>query len=294
MSHSMSSWPFGSPDQLAEALRDQGAGPEELADLVPILGRLSEWRAPLPSPTETERLFILLASALPTPSPVRAAIRLHRQRQGTGIRWLLATACTQVSLFGPAFWLVSALVTCVGAVAVLSIDRAQPAQALVVQALMLRASGPLLAYLGTVIAFRGMQGRVLECELVCLPSPLQLALARLVIVLGYDIGLGLALSLMLALGGAGQVLSLILSWFMPLLLVAGLALLLSLRLSIPAAATLAYGSWLVLLVIQAASSLELVPVTPQAEALIGGLGLACLAIALLRLQANSHRLLPRT
>jgi hypothetical protein len=292
MSHSQSSWPFGRPDHLAEALRDQGAGPEELHELVPVLGRLSEWQAPKPSPAETERLFAILASELPTPSPVRAAIRLHRRQQGTGIRWLLEIACTQVSLFGPAFWLVSALVTFVGAVAVLSIDRTQSGQDLVAQALLLRASGPLLAYLGTVIAFRGMQGRVLECELVCLPSPLQLALARLVIVLGYDIGLGLALCLMLALGGAGQVLSLILSWFMPLLLVAGLALVLSLRFSMTAAAAVAYGSWLVLLAVQATSSLELVPVTLQAEALLGGIGLALLAIALLRLHTNLHRLLP--
>jgi hypothetical protein len=289
MSHSNSPWPFGRPDQLAEALRDQGADLSELADLIPILGRLPEWQAPEPSPPETERLFTLLASELPAPSPVREAIRLHRRQQGTGIRWLLATACTQVSLFGPAFWLVSALVTIVGAVAVLSMDAVQPGQLLAGQALLLRASGPLLAYLGTVIAFRGTQGRVLELELACLPSPVQLALARLVIVLGYDIGLGLALSFMLALGGAGEVLSLILSWFMPLLLVAGLALLLSLRFSMQVAASVAYGGWLALLAIQAISSLDLVPVTPQAEALLGGIGLALLTIAMLRL----HTALPR-
>jgi hypothetical protein len=275
---------------LAEALRDLGADLSELPDLVTTLGRLSEWRAPEPSPADTERLFTILASALPTPpSPVRAAIRRHRQQQGSGIRWLLATACTQVSLFSPAFWLASALVTLVGAVAVLSIDTAHPDQLLAGQALLLRASGPLLAYLGTIIAFRGMQGRVLELELVCLPSPLQLALARLVVVLGYDIGLGLALCFMFALGGAGQVLSLILSWFTPLLLVSGLALLLSLRFSIQPAAAVAYGSWLTLLAVQATSSLELVPVTPQAEALLGGIGLALLAIAMLRLHTALHR-----
>jgi hypothetical protein len=224
---------------------------------------------------------------------VRAAIRLHRRQQGTGIRWLLATARTQVSLLGPAFWLVSALVTVVGAVAVLSIGTGPvTGQLLAGQALLLRASGPLLAYLGTIVAFRGTQRRVLELELACLPSPLQLALARLVVVLGYDIGLGLAMSFMLALGGAGQVLSLILSWFMPLLLVAGLALLLSLRFSMQVAASVAYGSWLILLVVQATSSRVLVPVTPQAEAPLGGIGLVLLAIALLRLHTDLHRLLP--
>src|SRR5207244_13163963 len=135
--------------------------------------------------------------------------------------WLLATARAQVSLFGLAFWLVSALVTLLGAAVVLS-------NVLPNQEVVLRASGPLLAYLGTIAAFRGRGARVLELELVCLPSLLQLAVARLVIVLGYDVALGLALSLVFWAGGTGQVLELTLSWLMPLLLVAGLALLLSL------------------------------------------------------------------
>jgi hypothetical protein len=214
---------------------------------------------------------------------VRQAIREHRQR--TGISWLLATACTQVSLFGPAFWLVSALITLLGAGVVLS-------KVLPDQELVLRASGPLLAYLGTVVAFRGPGLRVLELELVCLPSPLQLAMARLVIVLGYDVGLGLALSLALWAGGTGQVLALTLAWLMPLLLVAGLALLLSLRLSVQAAASLAYGGWLAFLAIGTTSNFQLLLLTPPLEVLLGCIGLALLAIALLRLPTSMHRLLP--
>jgi hypothetical protein len=287
---SQSPWPFERPEQLADALREQGAGPEELADLLPAVRRLSEWQAPQPSPADTQRLLTRLVPELPALSPVRQAIREYRQQQGASISWLLATARAQVSLFGPAFWLVSALVTLVGAVVVLS--NARTAQELGVLELLLRASGPFLAYLGTLTAFRGIGVRVLECELVCLPSPVQLALARLVIVLGYDVGLGLALSLALWAGGSEQVLSLTFSWLMPLLLVAGLALLLSLRLSVQAAASVAYGSWLALLAINAASNLQLLPLTPLADALLGGIGLALLAIALLRLQPSMHRLLP--
>ncbi len=121
---------------------------------------------------------------------------------------------------------------------------------------------------------------------------MQLALARLVIVLGYDVGLGLALSLALWAGGAAQVLALTLSWLMPLLLVAGLALLLSLRLSIQAAASVAYGSWLAVLAINVTTNLQLLPLTPLSESLLGGIGVALLAIALLRLQPGMHRLLP--
>ncbi|HZC79069.1 MAG TPA: hypothetical protein VE258_15055, partial [Ktedonobacterales bacterium] len=134
--------PFERPEQLAEALREQGVAPEELANLVPAVRRLSEWQAPRPSPADTQRLLVRLATALPAISPVRQAIRAHRQRQGAGVRWLLATARIQVSLFGPAFWLVSALVTLLGAGVVLS-------KVLPDQRLLLRASGPFLAYLGT-------------------------------------------------------------------------------------------------------------------------------------------------
>jgi len=160
------------------------------------------------------------------------------------------------------------------------------------QEVVLRASGPLLAYLGTIVAFRGKGARTLELELVCLPSPLQLAMARLVIVLGYDVGLGLALSLALWVGGTGQVLALTLSWLMPLLLVAGLALMLSLRLSVQAAASLAYGSWLAVLAIATTSNLQTFLLAPALSVLPGCIGLALLVIALLRMHTNMHRLLP--
>ncbi len=282
MLHPQSPSPSERPDQLAETLREQGATPDELAELLPTVQRLAEWQAPTPSPEDTQRLLARLAPELPVLSPVRQAIRAQQRE---GLSWLLASARTQISLFGPAFWLVSALVTLVGIAAVLS-------GALPNEQLLLRASGPFLAYLGTIVAFRGTTERVLECELVCLPSPVQLALARLVIVLGYDVCLGLMLSLALWAGGTAQVLALTLSWLMPLLLVAGLALLLSLRLSIQAAASVAYGSWLAVLAINVTTDLQLLPITPSSEPLLGIVGVALLTLALLRLPPTMDRLLP--
>src|SRR5258707_3732649 len=280
MPHPHSSWPFERPEQLTDALREQGATPEECADLLPAVRRLSEWQAPQPSPADTRHLLALLVPELPALSPVRQAIREHQQR--TSVAFLLATARAQVSLFGLGFWLVSALVTLVGAVVVLS-------KVLPDQELVLRLSGPLLAYLGTIVAFRGRGARVLELELVCLPSALQLAIARLVIVLGYDVSLCLALALVLWAGGTRDVLVLTLSWLMPLLLVAGLALLLTLRLSVQAAASLAYLSWLVLGIV---SPLQSLLFTPELLVLPGCIGLGWLTIALLRLHTGMHRLLP--
>jgi len=282
MPGSQSSWPLERPERLIEALREQGATPAESADLLSAVQRLTEWRAPHPDPADTQRLLARLSIELTVMSPVRQAISEYREHR---MSFLLATARAQVSLFGLRFWLLSAFITAIGAAVVLS-------KVLPDQLVVLRASGPLLAYLGTIVAFRGRGSRVLELELVCLPSPLQLTVARLVIVLGYDIALGLALSLALWVGGAGQVLELTLSWLMPLFLVAGLALLLSLRLSVEAAASLAYASWLAVLALMTGASLQRLLLAPQLS-LLGCIGLALVIIALLRLHADMHCLLPQ-
>ena len=77
-------------------------------------------------------------------------------------------------------------------------------------------------------------------------------------------------------------------------LVAGLALLLSLRLSIRIAASLAYGSWLAFVGISAIPTFQTLLLTPALLVLPGGIGLAGLTIALLRMHAGMHRLLPQS
>lgn len=269
-------------DDLRERLWELDATPAEIAAWTPLVRRLAEWPEGHITQASQRHLLSVLEQAMPLHSAVRQAIREQKPRRVTA---LLVTARAQVSLFGLGFWLVSALVTLLGAAIVLG--RMIPDQELA-----LRVSGPLLAYLGTTVAFRGRGARVLELELVCLPSPLQLTIARLVIVLGYDVGLSLVLSLVLWAGGSGQVLGLTLAWFMPLLLVAGLALLLMLRFSVQTASVVAYGSWLAFLVISAVSHLQKILLAPVLLVLLGCIGLAELALALLRMHANMHRLLP--
>ena len=157
---------------------------------------------------------------------------------------------------------------------------------------MLRIGGPLLAYLGTAAAFRGRGARVLELEFTCLPSPVQIVLARLVIVLGYDVVLALGLGVVLWAGGSAQVLALTLSWLMPLLLVAGLALVLSLRLPLQTGVAIAYTSWLGFLGVAAAGSMPSPISASVLLAFAGAVGVALLTIALARLPGEVHRLLP--
>lgn len=267
---------------LVDALREQGETPAECLDLLPALQRLPRWEAPQPQPEDTRHLIARLALEIPALSSIRQAIRNQRRDRNS---FLLSTARAQVSLLGYGFWMVSALITAVGAAVVLS-------KVIPDQTLVLKAGGPLLAYMATIVAFRGRGRRVLELELTCLPSPLLLALARLVIVLGYDVALGIALSLVLWARGSDQVLLLTLSWLMPLLLVAGLALLLSLRFSVEAAASLAYVGWLGYLAISTTSGLWALLSASELSTL-GLAGMAMLSIALLRVHGDMHRLMPQ-
>ena len=126
----------------------------------------------------------------------------------------------------------------------------------------------------------------------CLPSPVQIVLARLVIVLGYDVALALGLSLVLWAGGSAQVLALTLSWLMPLLLVAGLALVLSLRLPLQTGVAIAYTSWLGFLGVAAAGSMPSPISASVLLAFAGAVGVALMTIALARLRGDVQRLLP--
>jgi hypothetical protein len=160
----------------------------------------------------------------------------------------------------------------------------------------LQALGPLLAFLGISSAFRGAGLRTLEYELACPPSPLQLVVARLVVVLGYDVGLGLCLAAGLWRYGGESFLAVILHWLMPLLLVAGCALALSLRVPSGLAAGLAYASWLTILAIatleaQMQTSLALA-IPAGMELALGAAGLALLVMAMSRFPRAIPRLLP--
>ena len=198
---------------------------------------------------------------------------------------LLRLAWTQAPMLRSAFWLVSAGIWAAGALMLLS---GLPLS----QTLVLQAIGPLLAYTGVAIAFRGVDRRALELELACPPSFLQLALARLAVTLCYDVLLGLLASALLSASDHGELLTLIGDWLMPLLLVTGLGLFLSLRLRFLPAVSLAYGAWLAFLALDTLSPLQAFPLTPLSDTLVGSLGLALLALALLRLHPEMHRLLP--
>src|ERR1700694_2919363 len=238
-------WPLDSSEHMLEVLGEQGMMAEEATELAPLLLRLAQWQAPIPSSADTQQLLSSLQRFMPRVSPVRQAVQVRWTRPRSAFVNTLALVRAQVSILHVSFWMASLVITLLGAVVVFgSVAAAHD--------VLLRAFGPLLAYLSTVSAFRAADLQVLEFELVCPPSLLQLTIARLVIVLSYDVGLGLLLSLFFWIGKSGGVLNLTLSWLMPLLLVAGLALLLSLWMKVRAVALLAYSGWLAALMVSVA------------------------------------------
>jgi hypothetical protein len=238
-------WPLNSSEHMLEVLGEQGMMAEEATELAPLLLRLAQWQAPIPSSADTQQLLSSLQRFMPRVSPVRQAVQVRWTRPRSAFVNTLALVRAQVSILHVSFWLASLVITLLGAVVVFGSVAAD-------HDVLLRAFGPLLAYLSTVSAFRAADLQVLEFELVCPPSLLQLTIARLVIVLSYDVGLGLLLSLFFWIDRSGDVLNLTLSWLMPLLLVAGLALLLSLWMKVRMAALLAYSGWLAALMVSVA------------------------------------------
>lgn len=271
------SWPLDSSEHMLEVLGEQGMMQEEAMELAPLLLRLAQWQAPAPSSVDTQQLLNGLQRFMPDVSPVRQAVQARWTKPRSAFINMLALVRAQVSILHVSFWLASLIITLLGAIVAFG-------SAAAAQDVLLRTFGPLLAYLSTVSAFRAADLQVLEFELVCPPSLLQLTIARLVIVLSYDVGLGLVLSLFFWIGRSAGVLNLTLSWLMPLLLVAGLALLFSLWMKVRAAALLAYSGWLVALIASVAvrAAGYSAPLLSLSGAVVTGLiGLVLLLVAIL-------------
>jgi len=285
------SWPLDSADHLAAALREDGLSEDEIAATAAALLPLAHWTVPAPTPDETRQLVERLLPQVPRPaSPVRGALRA-RPAGLAGEFWLvLKLVRTQVNILAPSFWLASALVVALGGLLVAAAPNLS-------RSLVLQVVGPLLAYISTASAFRAGGLHMLEFELACPPSPRQLTLARLGLVLSYDLGLGLLLNLLLWPQSGSAFWLLTLHWLAPLLLAAGLTLLLSLRLPIGQAAALTYTGWLVALALALINSngvqSPISPIPAGAEVALGAAGLVLLAIMLLALPRAVPGMLPR-
>lgn len=291
MSHSERRWPLDQAQHLRDALRETGLPDSEFEELMDTFADLAAWRAPAPTDAETRDLIARLRPYVPELSAVRRALRSRRPSIWFELHQLVWLVRSQISVLQPSFWLVTALVTLLGALALLAgLDLSQ--------GVVLQLVGPILSYLGTVSAFRGSQLHVLEFELACPPSPRQLALARLSIVLTYDVALGAVLTAVSSSQSGAAMAVLTLHWLAPLLLGVGLTLVLSLRLRIDQAAAIAYVAWLAVpageMIGQDGVTAPFAAVSPTAEAVLSSVGIVLVAGAVLALPKALPRALPRS
>ncbi len=278
---------------LTETWRELEATPAEIAEWTPLAWQLTRWPERHITPADTQRLLAALAPAMPAVSPVRQAVRAHQRLHP--LRRLADMARIQASILQPAFWLASVIIVLLGVTVEVSTTSTTDTST----ALLLQAIGPLLACLSIASAFRSTSARMLEFELGCPPSVLQLIVTRLVVVLGYDTALGLGLSAVSTLAGGSNFVTLTLHWLMPLLLVAGMAFILSLWLPTAYASGIAYGIWLAALAMYYATALlpYRLPFTgvPVAyEYAIGIIGLALLIAGTMAFPERLPRLLPKS
>ncbi len=278
-----SEWP--SSARLARALAEQGLAPEGVTELLPPLLHLAE-EMPTPTMAETDRLIQRLRPLAPAPSDIRRALARYPATPWKECRTLLALARIQVRICRPAFWGSSGVIALIGLFAALGGG--------IPNALVLYVAGPLLGYLGVAIAFRGATLCLIECELACPPSPRQLGLARLVLVLGYDLALGLLGSALLCRWDGNGLRTIALHWLAPLLLVAGLGFALSLRLPLPLATGSSYAIWLnaLLLFWTTHATDRTVIFAASTEITLALIGLVLLGVALYLFPIAAPRLLP--
>ena len=259
------------PEQLRAALRELEESEESIETLLPILQHMDQ-TAVLLNPLAAEKLLKKLLPLLPSPHSVRRIIAQRHTSPWFRLYYFLEVALSQVNLFRLDFWLLSAGITLLGGFLTLG-------SAALSTVTSLWLVSPILAVLGVYSGFQSSMYRVEELENACPISPLRLALARLLIILGYDGLLLGGLSLVLArLTGSGLFGGLIIHWLAPLVLVTGLSLVASLRFSLRVALTLAYAVWMTFVSL---STSGLAFVSPQPlEGSLLLMGLACLAIAL--------------
>lgn len=249
-------------------------------------GLLAE-QPPIPTALQTQALCKRLGQVLEQTEPalgfreqILAQRRSLRQPKGWVLHManqLLLVVKPQVHLFGWAYWLSTALVMSLGFLFLPGENRP------VLVPLFLVA--PLLAVLGVALAFRSYSYGVAEWERGCPISPTQLLLARIFLVVFYDIVLGTVVSCSLYQRGIGDSLALlILAWLAPLLTLAGITLLATIRWGTLTATNVGLVLWLIFAFGSRGGGnlLYLGPLAPFTLTLLGLIGIGCLLLGVYR------------
>ncbi len=268
--------------ELADLLAKDGVGREELDDTLACVARLSATDVSAPTSAETQRLLRSLEPLLVKPT---ARVPQGARRSPAELTKMLRLAALQVSVMRLGFWIGSAVVMLVGlglAVSQAGADRIY----------VLALVGPLLAYLGVATGFRGDTLGMLEVEFACPVTMRELALSRLLVIVGYQTLIG-AIGVVVLHGQArSSVSALMLMWLAPLILGLGFTLLLSLWLTPSRAGALVYSAWVVGVTLAWRFGAGAIVGRSLVELAIAGAGATALALAVILLPAALATRLP--
>lgn len=200
--------------------------PAEIEQLNQTITKLASFTISKPSQVSTDNLVQSLKQYLPhTKNQFDTPIEVSAITQR--VIGLLQLLRPQISIFAAPFWFISALTMVLG----VYLNTQTMNQSEFIPLLMI---APLVIALGIVYAFRNVDERIVELEKTAALSWIQLVLARMVIILGYNNIIVLFLSLIIHFSLPQLPLfNLLISWFAPLALWSSIAL----------AGTLKFGQW---------------------------------------------------
>lgn len=182
---------------------------------------LRRWENPTPNADAKARLMAALAAETNGQTTKAQSFRVSK-----GSLWLLLTA--QIRFVHPATWIASLLAMLCGVLVTLTLhDGGTPFFVWV---------APIVTALGIAFLYGDDTGEVLEIQLATPISPRVLMLGRLALIFAFDLCLAVLASVILALAQSEiSLVPLILSWFVPMTFLSGLAFALSMWLFDPLA-----------------------------------------------------------
>jgi hypothetical protein len=220
-------------DLLARLYEDTES-PEEAAELFPVVQKLQEWKAPIPTAQEINRLARSLQQSLSVRRNNTISHRLH-------LGWLVL--CSQLRVVQYEIWAASAIVMGLGILVTLVYSLSTPADS----TLPLVSIAPIVAAAGISFLYGPMVDQALEIEMSLPISPRQVMVARLVLVFGFNLILGLTGSAILSTFRTGiSFLPLVSAWLAPMTFLASLAfLMITLTLDSGLSLLVCLGLWIV-------------------------------------------------
>lgn len=200
---------------------------EALGDLTEIVRVLESYTLPEPSMERRARLLTILKPHL---SPSDALPKRNWN-------WWYRLMHSQMTVFETSFWIASLFILLLGLLMTL-LDGSE------LLPLLLLVFSPLIAVVSLIYLFRPETQTLRELELLTATHPVELLIARLTIVLGWNVLVSLLLMLIIHLASVQIVLwRLVLAWLGPLLTLSGLALYVTLRWGVLPGAVLPLALW---------------------------------------------------